>query len=106
MSQMLSGILVSNKKEQITDINNSISKGLCWDKEAKHKGYMLHKSFIWHSGKDKSVGTKTKSVTSREQQEETDDNGAWGNFWGDRKMLIGMVVTKPYTFVNLIKLYT
>lgn len=39
--------------------------------------YYLNSS-VWHSEKDKTLGTETKSVIVRGQQEGRDNEGVWG----------------------------
>lgn len=61
MSQVLSGILASHKKEQTTDINNNLGVsqiGYAKSKKPKIQPTCCMNPFMRHSGKDKTIETK------------------------------------------------
>lgn len=101
-SQMLNGIVVGNKKEQITDINSNVDAS--WMSYAKltkpnRKATYCLNSLIWYSGKGKTLGTETKSVIARGPQEGSDNKGAWGDFEVTGKSWWWWWL-QNYTFVN------
>ena len=75
------GALLSNKNESTTDKCNNV------DKSQKHwhtKDYMLYtlKTFIWHFGKDKTLGGVEEISMSRGLRVRRRELTGQKNFWG------------------------